>query len=382
MKPLTLSFIMTVLIHFAVFLMIPTLPLYLKGTYHLTLAQISHLLTVEFIAYLIGSICFSILGEILSNRKLILVGALLQAGTTLLFTFISQYIWFFILVFIYGFGHGINNPGIKTVIACYGQDDQTMAFSKRGMMANLGIFLSGLYLLLLKNDKANFLTAAFVYCIIASFAIYLPKSKSKKQSQLKFKTLLQNKSFYILSLIIILVNFAYCQLQFLLPLKAEAELQQSNKLGIIWMFISLEVVILQSLITKWILKRIKPLNTLILSLWFFALGILLLGMAKSFPLFLFSAGMHTIGQMLMVPMVDRLVGATAKGHFESSYFGLANMLMGIGSAFGTYSSGFFFKKYGINESLMPWLVVISIILSFSFIIYYIKRKWNEEEYLL
>lgn len=374
-RPILVLLLATLLIHLSLFLIIPILPILFQSEYHYNPQRISIILGTNALAIQVGSLISVFISDRFGRKLTMVLGAMLLGISFFSYTLITQYYLFILVALGSGIGHGMNAPVIKAAIkGCVEDSKSTMAFSWRGIAANLGVLISGILIYVLHKNPSNFLfyiSSAIVIVLALFLFFFLPKEEKTQKPDLHLKdysTILKNQSFMFFTLTMLFMSFAYAQLIFLLPMKAEKTLENDSLVGIIWMCISLEVVLLQFPVGKYLLCKSKPLSAFIWALIAFAGGVLIIGFASAFPLLLLSALVFTIGQTLLAPTGDRLTGEFAEGNLLGAYYSVANLVGGLGSALGTYSSGFILKRLAYAHSLFPWVIISGILFSFIFII--------------
>jgi MFS family permease len=387
-KNMIVLMITTLIIHLSTYLVIPILPIFLEKTKGLDPLKISIIISSNFIAAQIGSIIGGILCDKVNIKLTIILGAIIQALTIFIYTLSNIYFFFIIIAIISGIGHGMNAPSIKDAInklTTKGSDEQSYSFSIRGIAANTGLCIAGAVILIISSNQHHFIfyISSILYGITAIVTLFYASKEAKEQkSKLYFKDykqILSNKRFIYFGIAIFIINIAYSQLQFILPLKFVTKITNSSMVGLIWTIISIEVIFMQALIHKMVIKKIHSYSTLFIAMLFFSSGILIIGFANNFIIFLVSALIFTIGQMLITPTIDSEVSKLAQDKISGFYFSVSNLLTGLGSAVGTYGSGLIINYYGINGSLTPYLIISISLVVLSLLILFVKKLCSKLE---
>jgi MFS family permease len=382
-KNMIILMVAPLIIHLSTYLVIPILPIVLEVEKNLNPLQISIIISANFIAAQIGSIIGGILSDKINTKITIIVGAIIQALSTFFYAFTTAYFLFIIIAVITGIGHGMNAPSIKSAInklTIKDGDEQTSAFSFRGIAANAGLSIAGIVIIIIAKTQYDYIfyISSILYAIIVFLILFfrikdVKTIKNKKISFKDYKSVLKDKQFINFCLVILIISIAYSQLQFILPLRFITKIKMNSLIGLIWTIISFEVIFFQTLIHNVIIKKIHPYYTLFVAMLFFSGGILFLGFANTFLMLLISALIFTVGQMLITPTIDSVVGKLATDKISGFYFSVSNLLTGLGSAIGTYASGVIINFYSIDKSIIPYLIISISLIVLAFIIILLKR---------
>src|SRR5690625_1805138 len=133
------------LTHLGTYMVIPILPIMFSETIGLSLGTVGVLLATYSISFQFGSMFGGVLADRIGRRIVIgsgaLIGAVGFAGLGLFTIFIP----ILLTTDIAGFGNGLNAPSTKAGIAALAsKENQTTAFSFRGVAANIGTAIAGL----------------------------------------------------------------------------------------------------------------------------------------------------------------------------------------------------------------------------------------------
>lgn len=352
-------------LHLATYLVIPLFPIFLEKTRHFALAEVGLVLGVGSVAFQLGSLSGGFLSDRLGRRNVMLIGALIQMGAMLGYSQSLYFGWFLLFSGMNGMGTGFVAPTLKAMISqTVSQTDRTTAFSWRGIAANIGIILGGLLITLfaLGATQVIFLYSAGTLAILSVLMFFaLPNDrcygdKCKPIPLREYKEILKHRSFLLFSGVSLFIWALYAQLALFLPLRAEYVLHSTASIGLIWTINSIVVVLLQGPISRLVLQRINPYIALVVGTAFLGAGLLFLGWSTNFVTLSASAITFITGEMLFLPVLDSLVGHFATSKWMGAYFGIANVVSGIGSALGNVSGGAIMQRFGGVGSQIPWLV--------------------------
>lgn len=388
-KPYLLLLIAVFFMHMASYLVIPVFPVFLQKVRVLSLSQVGIILAAGSITYQIGSLAGGLMSDRWGRRSILALGAFLQGCAMAGYHFSHSYGLFLLFSSVNGLGLGLLAPTIKAMIADEVDESQrTAAFSWRGILAHSGIIVAGLVITwMTAGGKQPFLVAAFVYGALAVFSRFiLPDDRCVgtdcKQTPIKeYRHILTHRSFLLFSVISLLIWAVYAQFAMILPLRGEHVLHSATMIGLIWTINSLSVVVLQGLISRFVLQRINPYLSVTMGTILLGTGLTLMGWANHFLTLCGAALLFILGEMLFMPMLDSLVTHFAKEEWLGAYFGFSNFVSGLGTALGTGLGGAMVEKLGGVGSKYPWIGygVITLFLAAIlglFAVYAIPRHKN------
>jgi MFS family permease len=362
-KTYTLLLALVFFMHLAAYLIVPVFPVFLQNVRAFSIAQVGLVLGVGSIAYQAASLLGGPLSDRFGRRSVMIAGALLQ-GLAMLGYHWGQTFWLF-LVFsgVNGLGVGLLAPTIKATIAdAVAEEERTAAFSWRGIFAHLGIIVAGLTITWLTAlGRTPFLLASLVFATLAVITwLTLPNDRCvgpdcRRTPLPEYLHILRHRSFLLFSGISLLIWAFYAQFALVLPLRGEHVLHTSTLIGLIWTINSVSVVLLQGVISRFVLVRINPYLALVAGIALLGAGLFGIGFARQFATLSASAVLFIMGEMLFLPVLDSLVGYFAKENWLNAYFGVANFVSGIGTALGTSIGGALVERLGGVGSPYPWI---------------------------
>ncbi len=360
--------------HVASYLIIPTFPIYLEKVRGFSVSQAGIVLGAGSIAYQIGSLLGGLLSDRYGRRDVLMTGTLIQACAMAGYSVSRLYAAFLLFAVINGIGLGLLAPTLKAMIArTVNEEQRTTAFSWRGIAANVGIILAGLAITVfaLVADRRVFLYAAAVYLMLALFTrLRVPQDRCVGENcrpipLSEYRQILGHRSFLLFSAVTLLIWGLYAQFSLMMPLRGEYVLGSAASIGLIWTINSLVVVFFQGPISRLVLERLNPYLSLVAGTLMLGLGLFSLGWATHFVTLSASALLFTTGEMLFLPVLDSLVGHFAKAEWLGAYFGIANVVSGIGSAIGTSVGGSLVERLGGVGSRLPWIAYGLVTLVFA-----------------
>lgn len=355
----------SLVMHLASYLVIPLFPIFLEKTRDFSLAEVGIILGVGSVAYQAGSLLGGFLSDRYGRRNVMGLGTLIQLGAMIGYSRSNDYAFFLLFSFLNGIGVGLLAPTLKAMISQIVDETQrTTAFSWRGIAANLGIILAGIVITLFAigaNERI------FIYAAVAQGALAvltflaLPNDRCRGEKcrpipLREYREILSHRSFLLFSVVSLFIWALYAQFAFILPIRGEYVLHSTTSIGLIWTINSICVVLFQGPISRFVLERINPYVALVVGTAFLGIGLFLLGRTSTFIELSGSAILFIVGEMLFLPVLDSLVGHFASPKWMGAYFGISNVVSGIGGAIGNVAGGSLMERFGGVGSQMPWLI--------------------------
>ncbi|MBY6038243.1 MFS transporter [Fictibacillus nanhaiensis] len=382
-RPLFFLMIVVFITHLGSYLVLPVLPILLKVETGLSAAQIGFTLAIISIFMQSGSVVGGILADRTGRRFIISLGAFIRAAGLLGFAYFSSYPFVLLTAAVSGLGLGLNAPSTKAFISSLVKEDmRSTAFSLRGIFANMGMALAGLtvFALFTGHSRLIFITAAVIYLSASAISwFFLPAGCGDEHcGQVKwkdYKQALRNIPFLVFIAATIFVWALYVQFALVLPLRAENVLANGKDISIIWTINSVTVILVQTVVTKNIIRHIHPLTSVGLGSICIGLSLGSLFFANTLFFFVFAGLVFIIGEMLLMPTLDTAISQLAVARFLGMFFGLASVFTGIGEAAGNFIGGRLFELSAGGERITPY--VVYVIAGFSiFLGMQLLRRWN------
>lgn len=380
-KPLLILLFGVLLSHLGTYLVTPMLPIILKTDAGLSIGQIGIVLASIAIAFQVGSVAGGVLADRIGRGFTIGLGALIAACGLIGFGLFTQFSLLIVTAITMGFGTGLNAPSTKAAIAAFASsENQTTAFSIRGIAANIGTGSAGLivFFLLTGASKMIFWIAGGIYILLALQSwIFLPKGCGDVPCEGipkgAYKQAFQNKPFMVFSFVTIFIWALYAQLSLALPLRATVILPEPKNVALIWTINSLIVISLQGLITKRIIRKVEPLTALGLGILFITIGIASLFFAQSFFHLILSGGVFVIGEMMILPTIDSTISQLSKGELIGLFFALSNVVYGLGEAGGKSAGG---RILGLGENTLTPVFIYTTLGFVLIVVVTFLKKWK------
>lgn len=362
-RPMLILLIGVLLSHLGTYMVIPILPIMLKVEAELSLIQIGSVLAAYAISFQFGSLIGGFLADRIGRRFIIGLGALIGAAGLIGFGFFTSYLLLLLTSVTTGLGNGLNAPSTKAAIsALASKENQTTAFSIRGIAANIGTATAGLivFFLITGSSQIIFWIAGVIYIVLALKSWFLlPKNCGDDPCPVipsgAYREVLKNKPFIAFGVVTLVIWALYAQLALALPLRATDILPDPKNVALIWTINSMIVIFAQGSMTGRVIQRVHPLSALGFGMLFIGLGIGSLYWASAFFHLVISGAIFVVGEMLILPTIDSTISQLSKAGLIGLFFGLANVLSGLGEAGGNFVGGRLLEM-GTEFSYLPWIV--------------------------
>lgn len=383
-RPMYFLLLGVLLSHLGMYMVNPILPIMLSLEAGLTIVQVGTVLAVIAIFFQLGSILGGFLADRIGRRFIIGLGALIGAGGLIGFGLFSTYVLLLLMGATIGLGNGLNAPSTKAAIsALASKENQTTAFSLRGVAANVGIATAGLivFIFISGSSQIIFWIAGIIYILLALISwFFLPKNNCGDSPCPdipggSYREVFKNKPFLVFGGVGVLIWALYAQLALALPLRAAAILPDPRNVALIWTFNSFIVILTQGLVTKWIIQRLHPMTALGLGVLFIGLGIGSLFWASAFIHLAFSGAIFVFGEMLVLPTMDSTVSQLSKAELIGVFFALANVVSGLGEAGGKFAGGQLLEL-GNEINFLPWIIYATVGVLLSAVVVFGLKRWR------
>lgn len=377
------------LFHLGTYLVTPILPIILQVQAGLSLVQIGTVLAAMAVSFQFGSVFGGFLADRIGRRAIISIGSLLVAGGYIGFGLFHTYALLIFMAIVIGIGNGLYAPSTKAAIAALAsKENQTTAFSLRGIAANVGIAVSGLivFFFIIGTTNTIFWIAGGIFATLAVQSwLFVPKNcgdaPCPELPKGSYFEVFKNKPFLVFGSVSIFIWALYAQLALVLPLRAAMILPNPKDVALIWTINSIIVIFLQGLVTNWIIKRLDPFTALGLGIFIIGIGISSIYFASAFIHLMISAAIFIFGEMLILPTIDSTVSQLSRSDLIGIFFAMANVVSGLGEAGGKYTGGRLLEL-GTTKGYLPWLIYFFSGIVLSLIVILFLKNWKPLTQLL
>lgn len=272
------------------------------------------------------------------------------------------------------FFNGFIRPAFTAIMTDILPPKQRQAgFSLQYLGINIGVSVGPIIAGFLFN---NFLPMLFIGDAVTSFLALIlvwknieesmpSKSKKAEENHLEkaekgntLKMLWKRPHLCLFLLISIGYSFAYSQHNFALPitLKALYGNRSSNLFGLIMSANAITVLVLTVFITA-LTKKNHPLTNMIIVGILYAVGFGMIAYIKTFPMFIVSTVIWTIGEILSSISQGVYVANNSPSNFRARLSAISSVTWGIGASVSTLLSGSYIQIAGYKSI---WIVTFFI----------------------
>ncbi|MBP1755215.1 MAG: transporter [Firmicutes bacterium] len=275
------------------------------------------------------------------------------------------------------FFHGAVRPPMNAIITDMLSPEQRQSgFSLQYLGINIGValgpivagflFKNLLPLLFIGDALTSFIAMFLIWRNVKEVkadelkkTVYTEQEKEEKGNVLTALLKRPQITFFLLTYII--YSFIYTQHRFSLPLTAEAIFGESgaSKFGILMSINAFTVLFCTVGVTS-LTKRFRPLINITIAGIFYAMGFGMLGFVNSYPFFIMSTVIWTIGEILVVTNFGVYLADNSPSNFRARFNAIGSLSWSIGAALGTSIAGKFIEEIGLNY-IWPLTFILSLI---------------------
>ena len=275
------------------------------------------------------------------------------------------------------FFHGAVRPPMNAIITDMLSPEQRQSgFSLQYLGINIGValgpivagflFKNLLPLLFIGDALTSFIAMFLIWRNVKEVkadelkkTVYTEQEKEEKGNVLTALLKRPQITFFLLTYII--YSFIYTQHRFSLPLTAEAIFGESgaSKFGILMSINAFTVLFCTVGVTS-LTKRFRPLINITIAGIFYAMGFGMLGFVNSYPFFILSTVIWTIGEILVVTNFGVYLADNSPSNFRARFNAIGSLSWSIGAALGTSIAGKFIEEIGLNY-IWPLTFILSLI---------------------
>ncbi len=335
----------------------PFLTLYLRQRLAAPLTLITSLLTLN---AAMGLATTAIAGLVVDRfgRKGAMVVGLLGGGLAMLgmIPATSLLAWAVLMAFMGGFGPIYRVGGDAMVADLIEPSRRASAYALLRMIANLGVAIGpaiGGFIVSASYSLAFALggAAQILFALLVLLWARETRPQTLEASRRSFwgegyEGILKDRPFLAFCGFYTLAGMAYSLMMVLLPVYVKENFGVPERLyGFIMTTNAAMVVAFQYGITR-LAARFRELPVLVAGSLFYALGVGSVALGRSFPAFLFSMVLLTIGEMLMIPTATTWTANRAPVEARGRYMSVYGLTWGVGFGIGPVLGGMLHDQLG------------------------------------
>lgn len=375
-KNMYIMFLATVINRFGDFVM-PFLTMYLTIKIGLSIEVTGIIVTISSLVGIPSSLIGGKLADEIGRKRTYMIA---QAGAALALlpcAFLTNPALIVVFLMVSTFFHGAVRPPMTAIITDILTPEQRQSgFSLQYLGINIGValgpivagflFKNLLPLLFIGDALTSFIAMFLIWRNVKDVksdelkkTVYTEQEKEEKGNVLTALLKRPQITFFLLTYIV--YSFIYTQHRFSLPLTADTIFGESgaSKFGILMSINAFTVLFCTVGVTS-LTKRFRPLINITIAGIFYAIGFGMLGFVESYPLFILSTIIWTIGEILVVTNFGVYMADNSPSNFRARFNAIGSLSWSIGAALGTSIAGKFIEEIGLNY-IWPLTFVLSII---------------------
>ncbi len=341
-------------------LLFPFFALYITEKFSVGMTQAGVLIGMSSLFGIVGSMIGGALTDRFGRRKLILVGLVFSAISSLSFGLASDVNLLYLLVIFVGLLSRLAAPAQDAMMAdILPESKRQEGFGITRVAFNLawifGTALGGL--IASKSFLALFVTDAVISSFVAVILYFkLPetqpehhKEQKKGESFLKtmsgYRVVVQDFTYIVFILVGILSLFVYQQQYSSFPVYLRDVHHISSQIyGVMLAIAGLEVVLFQFMVSRAI-RKYPPFQIMTLGTFFFVIGFGVIGFVQGVLLFLLAVIVITVGEMITFP-TNRVIAANfAPPDMRGRYMAIFDLGWTLPATFGPAAAGLVLDYY-------------------------------------
>lgn len=361
-------------------MVIPFFSLYITQKFSVGLAQAGALMGIYSITGFVGSMIGGALADRFGRRKIILIGLVLSALSSISFGVVNKFEVFYLLAVVVGIPSRIARPAFSAMVADLLPDEQrTEGYGIDRVVFNLACIIGPVIggFLITYSYMSIFIVDAIASLIVAwIFFKIMPETKpqqdaaktpeSLNETFLGYFKVARDGLFLVFVIGTIFEFLGYFRVFSTLSVFLhDVHGVPESGYGYLMSVNALLVVLFQFWVTSKVGKR-KPMHLMALGNFLFMIGLMMFGLVSSYALFMVAIAIITAGEMLTAPVSQAMMARFAPEQMRARYMAFFTLAARLPAAIGPWAAGLVFDNYDPNWvwylSSVSCLVAIGIFL--------------------
>ena len=289
---------------------------------------------------------------------------------------------------------GAVRPVVNSIVAdITASNKRQRAFSLLYLGTNIGVAIGPMIAGFLFRNYLQWIFWGDAISTLVAFTlvlIWVPETKPSKADISKslqdefhleqaeagsaFRALLRRPVLLLFAPLGVMSNFVYSQHAFTIPLHL-SQLWGERGAEMFGSIMSLNAVVVLIATTGvlWVFGRFKPLNNMVFASLFFMLGFGMLNVSRTFPVFLISTVLWTVGEIIMVTNLSVFIANHTPISHRGRFNGLLSLIFGLGFTIGPSISGFTIEAIGIEGM---WRIT-GIVAAVNAVMFFILFRYDQ-----
>ncbi|GAC1457841.1 MAG: MFS transporter [Ktedonobacterales bacterium] len=169
------------------------------------------------------------------------------------------------------------------------------------------------------------------------------------------RALCQDTTFIWLTVMLVGFWFLWAQINITVPLAA-VQLGRDRLVALVFAINAGPAIVLQYPLARFASRRYSPRAVLATSVGLSGVGIALVFVSNSVPIFLLGVLIFALARMLIWPTVNAVTADLAPAGMLGAYFGFGALAVAVGAGGGQYAGGFLYDAaHALHQSALLWL---------------------------
>ncbi len=374
-------------------LLYPFFALYVTRHFDVGMTEVGILFAIFSVSEFFGSIFGGALTDLIGRKKVIIIGLIVSAFTSVGMGLVDRLELFYLMAVITGLFADMAGPARQAMITdLLPEEKRADGFGIMRVAMNLtvaigpaigGFIAARSYMMLFAADAiSSTITAFFFYKLVAET---LPKATTKEEKEARpsfadsfrgYAKVFKDNAFIIYMLLSMVITIVYMQMYGALPvfLRDIHQIPESG-FGMLMSLNATMVVLFQFAITRKIGDR-PPMLMLALGALIYAVGFVMYGFTGQYAIFMVAMAIITIGEMVVTPVAQALVAKFSPEEMRGRYMAVFGISWLIPGAIGPLLAGLVMDA---GKPLWVWYAsgILAAAASLGFVIFHQYFKQDE-----
>jgi len=225
--------------------------------------------------------------------------------------------------------------------------------------------LIGAYLIRFEFQIVGIASAGFFLLAYFVTLVFLPSvSVCEEQPQSAVAGLgmaARDHAFALFTFLMMGFWFMWVQLSIAMPLEVRALTGRDSSVGVMFTVSAVLAIVLQVPALRLAERRFRPLATIILGVMAMAIGMGLIGLSQTLPLFYVALFFFSLGTVLATPNTQTVTAEMADDRARGAYFGFNSLAMAVGGGLGHILGGTLVDVAAARHTPgLPWAVFAGV----------------------